>query len=70
MTDHLSDRQESILRTAVITGDDDPQHPQGAWGELEEDYPQAPARDDIKCSTIEEVNEFYDNGRPEDTKLL
>lgn len=34
----FSNRQESILRTAAITGDDDPQHPQGAWGEQDEDY--------------------------------
>ncbi len=69
MTD-LSARQETILRVAAITGDDDPQHPEGALGELDEDYPQQPKQEDIKCCSFEEVREFYDTGRPENLKLL
>lgn len=70
MSEPLSNRQQEILRAEAITGADDLQHPKGAWGELQEDYPTPPPRDDIKCSTIDEVSEFYDHGRPEDIKIL
>jgi hypothetical protein len=65
----LSARQETILRVEAITGDNDAQHPQGAWGELEEDYPPQPQQTDVKCLTFEEVETIYDQSRPEDITI-
>ena len=35
-----------------------------AFGELDGDYPPEPERDDVKCSTLEEVLEYYDQHLP------
>lgn len=66
---NLSDRQEQILRVAAITGDDDPQHPKGAWGELNEDYEAPKQQADVKAASREETEDFYNQGRREDIKI-
>lgn len=42
-----------------------------AFGELDGDYPPEPEQTDVKCSTLEEVLEYYDQHQPyNDIKIL
>lgn len=71
----LSDRLQQILRAAAMTGinpTDQPEHPTGGWGEMDEDYSQAQHdrangravnRDEagMGYNTREEIDIFYDS---------
>lgn len=79
----LSDRQQEILRASAVSGGDgtsNPQHPRGAWGDLDEDYSQAEANksagvaanrdaDGVGSNSIEEVQTYYDSVRQGTIKL-
>jgi hypothetical protein len=65
----LTDRHEAILRTAAITGHEY-EHPEAALGESDSDYPEEPEKTDIYCDSLEEVETFYDTGRPENIQIL
>lgn len=68
MTD-LTDRQKQILRGVAPTGGDGtytrPQHPEGAWGEQDEDY----TPEDQHWSWGRGRDEYEDKYKPEDIKI-
>lgn len=64
------------LQTAidVVSALGEPEHhfsgdPTAQWGEVDDDYHEWP-QTDIKTSSYEEVEEFYDSGRPVDIRIV
>lgn len=43
--------------------------PKAQWGDVEADYFPPAEQTDVAYATREEVDEYYDSGRPEDIKI-
>lgn len=75
----LTNRQQAIIRVEAISGDPDPQHPGGAWGERDEDHSQAEhdqangvasnRQGGIGLPTAEETQTYYDSLRPTNIEI-
>ena len=65
----LPERFRNALHVAAACGEPEAHYkddPKAEWGDLEEDY--AP-RSDVTASTLEEVVDYYESGRPEDIQI-